>query len=76
MLRLAYPPRGTPSISLIPPKALVVVDVAELAHEPMPPRFASRPASNLAFAKAMRPCLAQDLGGGVGILRGGSKIPP
>jgi hypothetical protein len=26
MLRLAYPPGGTPSISLIPPKALVVVD--------------------------------------------------
>jgi hypothetical protein len=26
MLRSAYPPGGTPSISLIPPKALVVVD--------------------------------------------------
>jgi hypothetical protein len=26
MLRLAYPPGGTPSISLIPPKAFVVVD--------------------------------------------------
>ena len=26
MLRLAYPPGGTPSIYLIPPKALVVVD--------------------------------------------------
>ena len=34
MLRSAYPPGGTPS--LIPPKALVVVDVAELAHKPMP----------------------------------------
>jgi hypothetical protein len=32
---LGLPPRGgTPS--LIPPKALVVVDVAELAHKPMP----------------------------------------
>jgi hypothetical protein len=28
--------RSTPLISLIPPKALVVVDVAELAHKPMP----------------------------------------
>jgi hypothetical protein len=29
---LDLPPRGTPSISLIPPKALVVVDVAEGRH--------------------------------------------
>ena len=28
------PGGGTPSISLIPPKAVVVVDVAELAHKP------------------------------------------
>src|ERR1700719_1311101 len=32
---LGLPPRGgTPSISLIPPKTPVVVDVAELAHKP------------------------------------------
>ena len=34
---LGLPPPGTPSISLIPPKALVVVDVAELAPVATPP---------------------------------------
>ena len=41
---LGLPPGGTPSISLIPPKALVVVDVAEAAS-PLhwPPRHRRRP---------------------------------
>jgi hypothetical protein len=33
MLRSAYPPGGTPSTSLIPSKALAVVDVAEAGRE-------------------------------------------
>jgi hypothetical protein len=47
MLRSAYPPPGGhPSISLIPPKALVVVDVAEAAsplHWPPRPKSPGSP---------------------------------